>query len=71
MKNIVVAIILVAVFTLGFYFGAVSMNRAPKWVIAHGGLYSICTEYMGNIYEADAYQEYDMYMSYIRGKINK
>ena len=51
MKKSIVVILIVLSVIIGFLIGSNSVIKAQKWVEEEGGLYIICTDFFGNVYE--------------------
>ena len=49
-KGIIVILVIVSI-VAGYCAGSNAVIKAPKWIEEEGGLYIICTDFMGNIYE--------------------
>lgn len=49
-KSIIVVLVLLSML-IGFLIGSNSVIKAQKWVEEEGGMYIICTDFLGNIYE--------------------
>jgi len=51
-KKIIVALIFAVVgIIIGYKIGSDAVINSPKWVEEEGGLYIICTDFNGNVYE--------------------
>lgn len=60
-KVILVSILVVVLFAVGFFAGCKAVLNARKWVEEDGGLYLIVTEYLGNEYVDVAEKSGHMY----------
>lgn len=71
MKKTIVGISVLVIFVLGFIAGSTAVIRAPKWVETHGSMYTIVTEFMGNVYTDDAQKESEWFDSIQYTKLNR
>jgi len=70
-KNIIVAICIIIIGTIvGYVIGSNAVINSHKWVEEEGGLYIICTDFNGNVYEdvADKSSEHYNYFCHTVGR---
>ena len=71
MKKVIIVIAILCIFAVGFIVGSNAVIKAPKWVESHGSMYTIVTEFCGNLYTDDAQKESEQFDSIYYTCINR